>query len=123
MLGNMVHPCREVIYSNTMSTVMDVQTYILILYNYKWILEICGGYVAPRLLSHRESGKDLWALMLQHACLILKCYSLLFYMLQDTLSCLKMLVFDRLGLPPLFWHSAVQSTDTTLPFDTNAYIV
>ena len=55
--------------------------------------------------------------------LIIKCYSLLIYMLQDAWSCLKMLVFDRLGLPPLFWHSAVQSTDTTLPFDTNAYLV
>ena len=55
--------------------------------------------------------------------LIINCYSLLFYMLQDARSCVKMLVFDRLGLPPLFWHSAVQSTDTNLPFDTNAYLV
>ena len=46
MLGNVVHPCREVIYLNTMSMVMDVQTYILILYNYKWILEICGSGIA-----------------------------------------------------------------------------
>ena len=46
MLGNVVHPCREDIYSNTVSTVMDVQTYILILYNYKWILEICGSGIA-----------------------------------------------------------------------------
>ena len=38
-------------------------------------------------------------------------------MLQDAWSCLKMLVFDRLGLSPLLWHSAVQSTDTNLPFD------
>ena len=36
-------------------------------------------------------------------------------MLQDAWSCLKMLVFGRLGLPPLFWRSAVQSTDTYLP--------
>ena len=33
VLGNVVHPCREDIYSNTMSTVIEVQTYILILYN------------------------------------------------------------------------------------------
>ena len=45
-MGNVVHPCKEVIYSNTVSTVMDVQTYILILYNYKWILEICGSGIA-----------------------------------------------------------------------------
>ena len=67
-MGNVVHPCREVIYSNTVSTIMDVQTYILILYNYKWILEICHGYVAPRLLPQRELRKDLWALIPQHAC-------------------------------------------------------
>ena len=46
MLENVVHPCREDLYSNTESTVMDVQTYILILYNYKWILEICGSEIA-----------------------------------------------------------------------------
>ena len=45
MLGNVVHPCREDIYLNTMSTVMDVQTYIPILYNYKWIL-VCGFGIA-----------------------------------------------------------------------------
>ena len=28
-------------------------------------------------------------------------------MLQDAWCCLKMLVFDRLGFPLLFWHSAV----------------
>ena len=46
MLGNVVHPFREDTYSNTVSIVMDVQTYILILYNYKWILEICGSGIA-----------------------------------------------------------------------------
>ena len=46
MLGNVVHPCRKDIYSNTVSMIMDVQTYILILYNYKWILEICGSGIA-----------------------------------------------------------------------------
>ena len=46
MLENMVHPCREDYLLIAMSTVMDVQTYILILYNYKWILEICGSGIA-----------------------------------------------------------------------------
>ena len=64
MLENLVHPCREVYLLITVSMLMDVQTYIMILYNYEWILE----YVSPGLLSRRESRKDLWALMLQHAC-------------------------------------------------------
>ena len=64
MLENVVHPCREDYLLIAVSTIMDVQTYILILYNYKWYLR----YVAPRLLSRRESRKDLWALILQHAC-------------------------------------------------------
>ena len=41
----------------------------------------------------------------------------------DAARRLKMLVFDRLGFPLLFWHSAVQSTDTTLFIDTDAYVV
>ena len=41
-------------------------------------------------------------------------------LLQDAWCCLKMLVFDRLGFPLLFWHSAVQSIDTTHFFDTDA---
>ena len=64
MLEKVVHPCREVYLLIAVSTVTDIQTYILILYNYEWILE----YVAPGLLSRRESRKDLWALMLQHVC-------------------------------------------------------
>ena len=55
--------------------------------------------------------------------LIINGYSLLFYMLQDAWSYLKMLVFDRLGFPLLFWNSAVQSTYTTLFIDTDAYVV
>ena len=43
MLENVVHPCREVDLLIVVSTVTDVQTYILILYNYKWILEIRGS--------------------------------------------------------------------------------
>ena len=41
-MENVVHPCREDDLLIVVSTVMDVQTYILILYNFKWILEICG---------------------------------------------------------------------------------
>ena len=46
MLGNVVHPCREDYLLIVVSTITDVQTYILILYNYKWILEICGSGIA-----------------------------------------------------------------------------
>ena len=42
----MVHPCREDYLLIAVSTVTDVQTYILILYNYKWILEVCGSEIA-----------------------------------------------------------------------------
>ena len=51
--------------------------------------------VAPGLLSRKESRKDLWALILQHACLII----LLLCPLLNVARCLKMLVFDRLGFP------------------------
>ena len=43
--------------------------------------------------------------------------------LQDAWSYLKMLVFNRLGFPLLFWHSAVQSIDTTRFINTDAYLV
>ena len=79
-------------------TVADVQTYIVILYNYKWILEICGSGIA--FLQGVEGGSLV--VNVTKCLLIINCYSLLFYMLQDARSCLKMLVFDRLGLPPLF---------------------
>ena len=52
--------------------------------------------------------------------LVMLLYSLL--LLQDG-GFQKMLVFDRLGFPLLFWHSAVQSTNTTLFIDTDAYVV
>ena len=82
---------------------MDVQTYILILYNYKWVLEICGsGIVFSQGVEEGSLGINVTTCLLN-----INCYSLLFYMLQDARSCVKMLVFDRLGLPPLFWHSAV----------------
>ena len=115
----MVHPCREDYLLIAVSTVTDVQTYILILYNYKWILEICGSRIAFSQGVEEESLGVVSTTCL----LIINCYSLLFYMLQDAWGCLKMVVFDRLGLPRLLWHSAVQSTDTNLPFDTNAYLV
>ena len=73
MLENEVHPCREDYLLIAVSTVTDVQTYILILYNYKWILV----YVAPGLLSRRESRKDLSALMYN----MLVNYKLLFFTL------------------------------------------
>ena len=115
----MVHPCREDYLLIVMSTVTDVQTYIMILYNYKWILEICGSGIAfSQGVKEGSLGINVTTCLLN-----INCYSLLFYMLQDAWSCLKMLVFDRLGLPPLFWHSIVQSIDTNLPFDTNAYLV
>ena len=91
-MGNVVHPCREVIYSNTMSTVMDVQTYILILYNYKWILEICGfGIAFSQGVEEGSLGINVTT------CLLIK---MLFFTLLHDARCLKMLVFDRLGLPP-----------------------
>ena len=46
MLGNVVHPYREDYLLIVVYMVTDVQTYILILYNYKWILEICGFGIA-----------------------------------------------------------------------------
>ena len=95
MLENVVHPCRETYLLIVVSTVTDVQTYILILYNYKWILEICGSGIAfSQGVEEGSLGNNVTTCLL-----IINCYSLLFYMLQDTWSCLKMLVFDRLGLP------------------------
>ena len=41
-----MHPCREDYLLIAVSTITDVQTYFLILYNYKWILEICGSGIA-----------------------------------------------------------------------------
>ena len=83
MLGNVVHPCREDIYSNTVSTVMDVQTYILILYNYKWILEICGSGIAF------SQGVEEGSLGINATtCLLIK---LLFFTLLHAARCLELL--------------------------------
>ena len=41
-----MHPCKEDYLLIAVSTVTDVQTYILVLYNYKWILDICGSEIA-----------------------------------------------------------------------------
>ena len=46
MLENLVHPCNEDYLLIVVSTVTDIQTYILFLYNYKRILEICGSGIA-----------------------------------------------------------------------------
>ena len=96
MLENVVHPCGEVYLLIVVSTVMDVQTYILILYNYKWILEICGSGIA----FSQEVEEGSLGINVTTCLLNINCYSLLFYMLQDARSCVKMLVFDRLGLHP-----------------------
>ena len=91
----MVHPCREDIYLNTVSMVMYVQTYILVFYNYKWILEICGSEIAfSQGVEEGSLGINVTTCLLN-----INYYSLLFYMLQDARSCLKMPVFIRLGLP------------------------
>ena len=83
MLENVVHPCREDIYLNTVSTVMDVQTYILILYNYKWILEICGSGIAF------SQGVEEGSLGLNvTTCLLIK---LLFFTLLHAARCLELL--------------------------------
>ena len=78
--------------------------------------------MALGLLSRRESRKDLWPRLIT---LLLLLYIMLLYsllLLQDG-GFQKMLVFDRLGFPLLFWHSAIQSTDITLFIDTDAYVV
>ena len=73
MLENVVHPCREDYLLIAVSTVTDVQTYILILYNYKWILELCGSGIAfSQVVEEGSLGLN-----------VINCYSLLFYMLQD----------------------------------------
>ena len=119
MLENVVHPRREDYLLIVVCTVTDVQTYIPILYNYKWILKICGSRIA--FSQGVEEGS--LGINTTPCLLIINGYYLLFYMLQDAWSCLKMLVFDRLGLTPRFWHSTVQSIDSNLSFDNNAYLV
>ena len=77
--------------------------------------------MALRLLSRRESRKDLWPRLITLLLLYFRLlYSLM--LLQDG-GFQKMLVFDRLGFPLLFWHSAVSSIDTAHFFDTDAYLV
>ena len=88
---------------------MDVQTYILILYNYKWILEICGsGITFSQGVEEGSLGINATT------CLLLNRYSLLLYMLQDAWSCLKMLVFDWLGLP--LYSGILQFSPQIQPF-------
>ena len=79
--------------------------------------------MALGLLSRRESRKNLWARLMTLLLLLYFMLLLSLLMLQDAWSCLKMPVFDRLGFALLFWHYAVQSTDTTHFIDTDAYVV
>ena len=74
--------------------------------------------MALGLLSRRESRKDLWPRLIT-----LLLYIMLICTLLYVARWLKMLVFDRLGFPLLFWHSAVQSTDIAHFIDTDAYVV
>ena len=75
--------------------------------------------MALGLLSRRESRKESLAEVDKTTTTLP--YSTLIS--SDATRRLKMLVFDRLGFPLLFWHSAVQSTDTAHFIDTNAYVV
>ena len=78
--------------------------------------------MALGLLSRRESRKDLWprliTLLLLYFMLLL---SLL--MLQDAWSCLKMLVFDRLGFPLLSGILQFSPQIQPISFDIDAYLV
>ena len=57
----------------------------------KWILEICGsGIDFSQGVEEGSLGINVTTCLLNT-----NCYSLLFYMLQDARSCLKMLVFNR----------------------------
>ena len=83
MLENMVHPCREDYLLIAVSTVTDVQTYIPILYNYKWILEICGSGIA---LSQGVEEGSLG--IIATTCLLIK---LLFFTLLHAARCVELL--------------------------------
>ena len=62
---------------------MDVQTYILILYNYKWILEICGSGIAfSQGVEEGSLGINVTT------CLLIK---LLFFTLLHAARCLELL--------------------------------
>src|SRR5215216_6511551 len=86
-------------------------------YNYNWILnaEACNGNDGSGIAFSQGVEEGSLGANVTTCLLNINCYSILFGMLQDAWSCLKKLVFDRLGFPLLFWHSAVQSIDTT-PF-------
>ena len=86
MLENLVHPCREDYLLIAVSIVMDVQTYILILYNYEWILNKihpskCQIQPGDRSLTGRRGGDRRVGLC--YAMLLGGLQSTLFYMLQD----------------------------------------
>ena len=84
MLENMVHPCREDYLLIAVSTVTDVQTYILILYNYKWILKICGSGIAfSQGVEEGSLGVDVTACLLN--------IKLLFFTLLHAARCSELL--------------------------------
>ena len=76
-------PCREDYLLIVVSTVTDVQTYILILYNYKWILEICGSRIAfSQGVKEGSLGINVTT------CLLIK---MLFFTLLHAARCLELL--------------------------------
>ena len=83
MLGNVVHPCREDYLLIAVSMVTDVQTYILILYNYKRILKICGSGIAFSLGVEEGSGLYCYNMFVK--------YKLLFFTLLHAARCLELL--------------------------------
>ena len=83
MLENVVHPCREDYLLIAVSTVTDIQTYLLILYNCKWILEICGSGIA---FSQGVEEGSLGIIVT--TCLLIK---LIFYTLLHAARCLELL--------------------------------
>ena len=74
--------------------------------------------MALGFLSRRGPRKDLWERLIT-----LLLYIMLICTLLNAARCLKMLVFNRLGFPLFFWHSAVYSIDTTHSLDIDAYLV
>jgi hypothetical protein len=81
------------------------------------------GYVAPGSLSRRESRKDLWARLILDTIAILHYVILYPSNAARQMKMLKMLVFDRTRLSPLFWHFCSPVHIYSLLFDNVAYVV
>ena len=77
----------------------DPYNYKEMMINDKLLIMLSGS------LSHRESRKDLRALLLY-----IHMYATIIYSLLMLQACLKMLVYDRLGLSPYSCFAAIQST-------------